>query len=243
VTGSPASPPAPTIEIGAAMSVPLFSLRNIPAYDHRSWLRVCILSLDRRLRRHHGVREFCPVEGNLLRISTGIAGQHIAFADGTKLCPDDAVIDLHLWNERIPTLGSLRPGFAWASRAKRRIEYSLAMLAAHVEANPSLTACTAIRAEAVFLTGRRAGTLSRIARRLGFEVPTGPRPADPGHTLLAFALAFACHPGDPIWRPPRAARHILWMSRRTLRARYLSANVTTTAASDARHPDSTRSLR
>lgn len=228
MTGSPASPPAPTIEIGAAMSVSMFPLRNIPAYDHRSWLRVCILSLDRRLRRHHGVREFSPVEGNLLRISTGIAGQHIAFADGTELRPDDAVIDLHLWNERIPTLGSRRPGFAWASRAKRRNEHSLAVLAAHVEADPSLTACTAIRAEAVFLTGRRAGTLSRIARRLGFEVPTGPRPADPGHMLLALALA--CHPGDPIWRPPRAARHILWMSRRTLRARHLGAGVMTMAA-------------
>lgn len=243
MTGVPASPPAPTIAIGAAMSVRLLPSQNIPPYNQRNWLRLCILSLDRRLRRHHGVRAFSPVEGNLLRISTGIAGQHIAFADGTKLCPDDAVIDLHLWNERIPTLGPLRPGLAWASRAKRRIEHSLAVLAAHVETTPSLTACTAIRGEAVFLTGRRAGTLSRIARRLGFEVPTGPRPADPGHTLLAFALTFACHPGDPIWRPPRAARHILWMSRRTLRARYLGAGATTMAASDARHPENTGYVR
>jgi len=124
------------------------------------------------------------------------------------------------------------------SIAEQRIEHSLAVLATHVETNPSLAQCKAFRAEAVFLTGRQAKTLSRIAGRLGFGARIAPRPADPGHTMLAFALAWACQPSATMPRRLRASRNTFWMSRRTLRDRHLSASGAMIAATGADRPRS-----
>ena len=217
-------PAESAIEIGLGKTAQPLLAPPGSAYDNRNLLRVCILSVDRLLRRYYGVHEFSPAEDNLLRISASIAEQRITLGDGTEILPGDVVIDLHLWNERIPALGSFRSGLGWGSRVKRRIERSLVSLAAHVETNPSLAQCKAFRAEAVFLVGRRAETLSRIAERVGFGTPTAPQPADPGHTMLAFALAWACHSGDPVLRWMRATRYVFWMSRSTLRDRYLRAS-------------------
>ena len=243
------STPCQALELGAAGAMPLSrrceapcanpstccartrsaaqALRAPPgsADDDRNLLRVFILAVDRLLRRYYGIREFSDTEDNLLRISTSIAEQRVILGDGTEILPGDAVIDLHLWNERIPGLGPFRSGLGWGSRVKQRIERSLAVLAAYVEATPSLMPCRAIRADAVFPTRRRSETLLRIAARLGFDGPGTLRPADPGHTLLAIALGWVCHPGSPLLRQRlRAARYSLWMSRRALRERYLSAS-------------------
>lgn len=200
-------------------------------------LRAAVFAVDRLLRRWYGVREFSPARDNLLRISTGTAGQRVVLGDGTEVAPGDPVIDLHLWNERIPALGSFPTGLGWGSRARRRIERSLMELAAHVEADPAVATCMVCRAEAVFLTGLRPSACLRIAERLGFDTAIAPRPAGPGHTLLAIGFAWACHPGAPMRRRRRVVRYTFWMSRRTLRARYLRHPGVTTAAPDGCCPE------
>ena len=217
-------PAQSSVEFGTAITVPPLLMRTSAACNDWNLWRACVFSIDRLPRRYYGVHEFSLVGDNLLRISVSIAEQRITFGDGTEILPGDVIIDLHLWNERIPALGSFRCGLGWGSRAKQRIEHSLAVLAAHVEADPSLAQCKAFRAEAVFLTGRQAETLSRIAGRLGFGARIAPRPADPGHTMLAFALAWACQPSAPMPRRLRASRYTCWMSRRTLHDRHLSAS-------------------
>jgi hypothetical protein len=185
-----------------------------------SLLRAGILFVDRLLRRHYGIREFSHTPLDLLRISIGRAEERLTLPDGTEILPGDCVIDLHLWNERILALGSFRPGLGWASRVKRRIEHSLAMLAVHVEADPSLGQCKALRADAVLLARRRRQTLTRIAQRLGLGAPLCVQPADPGHTMLSFALAWAWHPASALNRPLRATRYVFWISRGALYERY-----------------------
>ena len=217
-------PAEQTIEAGIDVAAWPLSPRTPHTHDDRSLPRRCILPIDRLLRWRYVVHEFSHTDDDLLRIPVSSAAQRIALADGTEILPGNLVIHLHLWNERISARTSFRSGLGWGSRARRRIERSLVSLAAHVEANPSLAQCSVFRAEAVFLIGRRAGTLSRIAERLGFGTPIVPRPADPGHTMLAFALAWACHPGNPMNRPMRATRYSFWMSRSTLRDRYLHAD-------------------
>ncbi len=219
------SPAGPSIEIGIGIGMAgrRWPFRIEAACDHRSLPRACILAIDRLLRRYYGVHEFSAIEENLLRMSLSSAKQRITLRDGTEIAVGDVVIDVHLWNERIPALGSFRSGLGWGSRAARRIERSLALLAAHVEADPSLAQCKALRVDAVFLPGRRAATLPRIAERLGLGAPVAVRPADAGHTLLALALGFACHPGNPTSRRWRAARYTFWVSRQALCARYRPA--------------------
>lgn len=226
------------IEAGIGVTAWPLHPRTPQAHDHRSLLRTCILSIDRLLRWRYGVHEFADTDDNLLRISVSIAAQRIDLADGTEILPGDCIIDLHLWNERIPALGPLRSsGLGWGSRARRRMERSLTTLAAHVEANQPLQQCKAFRAEAVFLTGRRIQTLARIAERLGLGPPIELQQADLGHTMLALALAWACHPGRAMTRRLTATRYTFWMSRRTLRDRYFQADGGSLARCDGRAAD------
>jgi hypothetical protein len=193
-----------------------------PAHEG-SLLRAGILWVDRVLRRYYGVHEFSQREDDLLRIAITVAQHHVVLADGTVVQPGDVVVDLHLWNERVHALGGGRAlGLGWGCRAKRRIERSLAALAAHVEVTQGLAHCKAFRAEAVFIRGRRVRTLLRIAERLGFGAAVDPERADVGHTLLAFALTWAFHPGDRAYRGVWGTRYTLWMSRRVLRDRYFA---------------------
>jgi hypothetical protein len=193
-----------------------------PSHDG-SVLRAGILWIDRVLRRYYGVHEFSQREDDLLRIAIAVAEHRVVLADGTVVQPGDIVVDLHLWNERVRALGGGRAlGLGWGCRAKRRIERSLAALAAHVEVTQGLAHCKAFRAEAVFIRGRRERALLRIAQRLGFGTPKNPERADVGHTLLAFALTWAFHPGDRAYRGIWGTRYTFWMSRRALRDRYFA---------------------
>lgn len=188
----------------------------------RRLLRPCVLWLDWLLRRYHGVHEFPSKGDNLLRISVRVAEQPMSFDDGTAIAPGESVIDLHLWNERMPALGSFCTGLGWGSRVKRRFESSLAELAAYLEVDPLLQQCKAIRADAVFLAGRQAATAARIAERLGFSAMPA-QAANSGRAALAFALACACHPSHPMPRRLRANHYVFWMSCRTLQARHCRA--------------------
>jgi hypothetical protein len=179
-----------------------------------------VFLIDRLLRRYYGIHEFSRTPDDLLRIAVGIAHESISLPDGTEIAPGDPVIDLHLWNERFLALGSCRVGLGWGCRVRRRVMRSLAALAAHVAADPSLAGCKALRADAAFVSRRKSHTLSRIARRLGFTQPTRLQPADPGHTMLALALAWAFGPASARLRPRRAMRCTFWMSRRALCDRY-----------------------
>jgi hypothetical protein len=183
--------------------------------------RAGVYGIDWLLRRWYGVYEFSRTDDNLLRISVGVAKTSLTLSDGTRVMQGDAIIDLHIWNERVPTLGALGPSLVWASRAKRRIERSLIALGRHVDQHDELDRCVALRAVAIFVGGRAAGKVTRIAARYGLMPPLEARRADLGHGLLAFGLAWACNPASLVGKRLKPMRYEFWMSTQALRETYL----------------------
>jgi hypothetical protein len=183
--------------------------------------RAGVFGIDWVLRRWYGVYEFSTTDDNLLRISVQVAKVPLTLSDGTRVMQGDAIIDLHIWNERVPTLGALGPSLVWASRAKHRIERSLIALSRHLEQHDELDRCVALRAVAIFVGGRAAGKATRIAAHYGLMPPLDARRADLGHGLLAWGLAWACNPASLVGKRLKPMRYEFWMSTQALREAYL----------------------
>jgi hypothetical protein len=183
--------------------------------------RAGIFGIDSILRRWYGVRAYSSSDNALLRISPAKATTHLVLADGTRVTPGDAVIDLHIWNERVPTLGLPGRNLFWACRVRNRIRHSLSELAQYLEVESDLGRYVAVRAEAFPLTERAARTLTRVAARFGLTQASPELPADWGHGMLVWFLAWACNPGSVSGKQLRPFRHEFWMSAAELRARYL----------------------
>ena len=183
--------------------------------------RAGIYGIDWLLRRWYGVYEFSRTDDNLLRIAVRVANASLTLSDGTKVTPGDPIIDLHIWNERVPSLGALGPSLVWASRVNRRIERSLSALAGHLDQRDDLDGCVALRAVAIFLSSRAARKATRIAARYGLTPPLEARRADLGHGLLAFGLTWACNPASLVGKRLTPTRYEFWMSSPALRQTYL----------------------
>jgi hypothetical protein len=209
-----------------------------------SMIRVGIYCIDWMLRRWYGVYAYSKTDNDLLRVSIRRVETATTLSDGTRVDSGDVVVDLHIWNERIPALGSLGPSLVWASRTKRRIEVSLVTLAHHLESQGCLDRCAAVRAEAVFLSGQGARKLEHIAEHYGLTPPIDARPADLGHGLLAYGLAWACNPESLNKKQFRPMRYEFWISGAAFRERYGGAREAHSQQSRrGTRPDPVRSTR
>ncbi len=183
-------------------------------------LRAGIYCVDWMLRRWYRVYAYSETDDDLLRVSIRTVETPTILSDGTRVGRGEVVVDLHIWNERVPTLGPLGPSLAWASRARRRIEHSLVTLAYHLESRDCLDRCAAVRAEVVLLGGQEARKLERIAERHGLTQPIDAQRADLGHGLLAYGLAWACNPESLNKKRFRPVRYEFWISGAAFRKRY-----------------------
>jgi hypothetical protein len=181
--------------------------------------------LDAVLRRVNGVEEFCDDPACLIRIAPDVARAPVALSDGTRIRVGDPVGVLHLWNEHLPPFSSRGPDLRWASEIRRRVEGSLAAVAAHLERDARWREARALRADAAFLSRIGGPQMARVARRHGFEaVATRPTVAGRvhafGENFLLWGLARAYNP--PALRRGRFLRdrHEVWISREGLLARY-----------------------
>lgn len=182
-------------------------------------LRGGIFCIDWVLRRCYGVYEFSADQDDLLRAAIHLATQDIVLPDGARIAAGDTILDLHIWNERMLSVGQAGSSLAWAIRVRRRIDRSLSNLAACMRAEPSLQSCKAPRAETVFAAGRDAAIALRIAARFGLTLK-GARAASVGESLVGFGLAWACNPRSVRNKPFRRARNELWISRAAFLERY-----------------------
>jgi hypothetical protein len=191
------------------------------------WLRRLVGGLDRCLRRLMGIAEYSTHPDCLLRAARAVAGETVRLADGCRIDRGAAVLELHLWNERLSTLPSRRRGLGRASALRRRLLMSLRELARRLEADPTLLSIAAVRACAGFVPRQRVGKALHIARAFGFDTAADPPSASgsgrslrPGEILLCWALAWAFNPA--VLRRGGLARQCceLWISREGLLARY-----------------------
>jgi hypothetical protein len=181
-----------------------------------------VLALDRSLRWAKGIFEFCEDYDCILRIAVIASETRILLPDGTELRRKDPIIDLHLWNERLPSLAESGSSLAWGAAFRTRMQASLALLAEYVKSDRDLDGVKACRARAAFLRDRR---IERAARYLGFvsEVPDQSLPGQVHEFLEVFLIYGLTWVFNPDALPRKAClpqRSYLWMSREELFRRY-----------------------
>jgi YkoP domain len=162
------------------LSVELSAKRGLRAIHPEQW----VFSLDRWLRRWHGVYEFSAHRDCLFRAERCCAEAGLLLADGVRVRRGDALLKVHLWNEHMPAMGPDGPTVAWARRASRAIETSLRELARHVAQSSELDPVVAVCADMRLATVQQSAQLARIVGRFGFERAKDSRVGRPGRLRL-----------------------------------------------------------
>jgi hypothetical protein len=158
------------------LSVVVSEKRGLRAIHPEQW----VFSLDRWLRRWHGVYEFTAHRDCLFRAERCLAEESVLLSDGVRVRRGDPVVKVHLWNEHMPAMGRGGPTIAWARRASRALDTSLRELARHVAQCSDLDAVVAVCADMRLAPDKQIAQLARIVSRYGFEPAKDPRVGRPG---------------------------------------------------------------
>lgn len=188
-------------------------------------LEYAVFGLDRWLRRRQGVYEYSSDPACILRIQRYAADETVALRDGTRIAPGDPILNLHLWNEHIPSMSHGGATVRWARRVSRATESSLRDLARYMVDHPDLDDIIALRADVRLWTVDQRAQLARLTAHLGFEPAIGalhpPRaPVRLGENIFMLFLVLASNPaaaGAPVLRREHT---LVYLSRTALDRRY-----------------------
>lgn len=178
------------------MAVELSEKRGLRAIHPEQW----VFSLDRWLRRWHGVYEFTAHRECLFRAERCLAEETLLLSDGARVRRGDHLLRIHLWNEQMPVMRRDGPTIAWARRASRAVETSLRELARHVAQCSDLDEVVAVCADMRLATTKESAQLARIVARYGFEAEKDSRVGRPGplrligENILMMLLVLASNP-------------------------------------------------
>jgi len=121
--------------------------------------------LDPMLRRAHRVQEFTQDPQCVLRVALGFSNRDLQLSDGTWIRRGDPIVELHLWNERIPRMPPEGPDLAWSLRFYRRLVASLRLVARWMEQHPEARQARALRGETSMVDPVRG-----LIQALGFDL-------------------------------------------------------------------------
>jgi hypothetical protein len=189
--------------------------------------RYLVGPIDALLRRVYGVWEFSDRPQCLLRIAAARVRFGVWFTDGLLVLPGSRILELHLWNEHLPSVLSGATGLGRGIALRRHLVASLAELADYLDREPSLRGVIALRACAALVPRSRLDKLLRIACLLGFEPAASVgrtqrrrRLSGFGGAILRCAFARAFNPAALRRNGFRRQPCDLWISRSALRLRY-----------------------
>ena len=141
------------------------------------------------------------------------------------------MVELHLWNERIPAVPAKGPSLAWGRQFNRCFAESLRELARFLMTKPELGNITIIRANMSLGSKAQSASLYGIVSRHGFEVfpdevglslPVHARRF--GENILYWLLTLVSNPAaarlNKFWR----TRSWIYLSRRVLERKYITAD-------------------
>jgi len=220
-----------TAFLGPAAAAPGTDGSAEPARQARSrgdLLRRLIGRIDDVLRWWYGVHGFNDRDDCLLRIALTQTVEATRFPNGSLLPSGAAVVDLHLWNERLCLLPPLSQGLGRAAALRRHVRLSLEELARLIEGGGLPKNVEALRAQTALVPKRRIAKLLRVAAAFGFE-PTAPaarqcpeklRDGRFWQDLFVSALAWTFNPGMLRRNGWRRQPCVLWMSRDALLSAY-----------------------
>lgn len=206
--------------------------RNQPSSTGRGLeapARSAVHVLDRMLRSLLGIVEFCDSDLCILRIAFRRARSEMDLGNGTQVRKSDEIIELHFWNEHLPSVRNRQSPFGWAVRFRSQMHASLDLLAAHVAHDPRLQNATVFCARLVLPLDGRWTKCVCIAEEFGFSVAQLPRTVpqrfhDLLENLLIHALVWAFHPEKLRRRRASLERVHWWISRKDLLERCRKAD-------------------
>jgi len=114
--------------------------------------RQAVMGIDWVLRRAYGIVGFSTNPACVLRISVGQSDRSITLSDRVKITPGEPVVELHLWNERIPKIPLVGPTLGWGHEMVRLTRESLHELAVYLELLIPNDSFRALRGEAGFIS-------------------------------------------------------------------------------------------
>lgn len=184
-------------------------------------MRALFGGFDALVRRLQGVFEFSDDPDCLLRLRRTRLRRPLELADG-QFPPGTPVLELHLWNERVPPMPPAGPDMAWATRASRRLLCSLRSVAALVEAEAPHHDGGLVCGTTILADDR---TAQLLLRHLGFELHPHARPGGAvlefWQNLYALGLMAAFNPISARRRSPSSLRRTdLWMPMDSFLRRY-----------------------
>ena len=135
--------------------------------------RGLVVLIDVIQRKLLGIVEFSSDPDCLARIALSVSRAETRLPDGTLVRKGEPVVEIHLWNEKVPQIPPAGPDAAWAMAFRRKVIKSLRELASYVEREPSMAGVRVFHGGTSF--ARRAGltrdlTAGDLASRLGFFV-------------------------------------------------------------------------
>ncbi len=132
-------------------------------------LRAMVRNFDAWVRQGRGVFEFSQDPGCLLRIQLATARIELDLPDRV-VSPGDAVLLLHLWNERLLQFPPHGPDLAWAKPMQRQFVHSLRMVATCLKESSELAQVSAVGGVTVLAGLGTENGGSRLLKRLGFKL-------------------------------------------------------------------------
>ncbi|WP_322798238.1 YkoP family protein [Thermoflexus sp.] len=128
-------------------------------------IQAFVHQLDPVLRRVHRVWEFTEDPQCVLRVALSFSNQDLQLSDGTQIRRGDRIVELHLWNERIPRMPPEGPDLAWSLQFYRRLLASLRLVARWMEHHPEAGQARALRGETSMVDPARG-----LIQALGFDL-------------------------------------------------------------------------
>jgi len=189
--------------------------------------RAGVRAIDFMLRRHYRVFIYDADPACILRLSPAACNRDLTLGDGTRVARGDALLILHLWNERLPLPPRDGVTLAWGIEFARRARQSLRALAAYLEREPRWDSIRALRGEFGFVELSQFAELRRLVERLGFDFVSS---VAPGWRFWTYAFWANLYSWWLMWtfNPTslrgkhfaEMARGELWMSRAGLMKKY-----------------------
>ncbi|HLE50964.1 MAG TPA: hypothetical protein VI755_02830 [Anaerolineales bacterium] len=132
-------------------------------------MRAFVRLIDAAVRRARGVFTFCEQEDCLLRLQLSQARHELRFP-GCRVPPAAPVLELHLWNEHIPSLPPSGPDLAWAIRIRRMFVHSLRAVGEQMRRDSRLGSVRAVGGATNLLSLDGSSSGVAVFQHLGFTV-------------------------------------------------------------------------
>jgi len=187
-------------------------------------MRFLIRTLDRFLRWRFGIFEFSQHPTCVYRLRLTSISKPRSWP-GHSVEPGAQVLELHLWNERMPDMPLMGADITWGIKAHRRLAFSYRHIAEHLAAEPSLAKVEALTLTTILILGDGSAGTKTYFERLGFrhvpiDHPLG-RFGEFWENVYSWLLMWTYNPGSTRGlRIPSLRRCEAWVSREDFLRRF-----------------------